>query len=94
MYFDNSPASTDQAKISFIVSRLADKALEWATAIWANVQNQIHEQFVKDFKSVFDCPHEGKSNGELLVKIRQGNRSVAAYVLEFRTLVVGVAGTN
>uniref|UniRef100_A0AAR2L781 DUF4939 domain-containing protein n=1 Tax=Pygocentrus nattereri TaxID=42514 RepID=A0AAR2L781_PYGNA len=32
VYFENSPVNSDSAKLSFIVSRLADRALEWATA--------------------------------------------------------------
>ena len=35
---------------------------------------------------MFDHPYEGKVSGELLVNLRQGNRSVVDYSLEFRTL--------
>ncbi|KAI4899522.1 hypothetical protein NFI96_011522 [Prochilodus magdalenae] len=39
--------------------------------------------------SVFDHPHDGKSQGELLSRLRQGSRSVAEYSLEFRTIAAG-----
>ncbi|KAI4902633.1 hypothetical protein NFI96_002208 [Prochilodus magdalenae] len=39
--------------------------------------------------SVFDHPHDSKSHGELLSRLRQGSRSVAEYSLEFRTIAAG-----
>uniref|UniRef100_A0A3B4D6I7 CCHC-type domain-containing protein n=1 Tax=Pygocentrus nattereri TaxID=42514 RepID=A0A3B4D6I7_PYGNA len=86
LFFDNFPASTDQARISFIVSRLSEKALEWATASWDHIHRMTYLQFLKEFKAVFDHPYEGKLSGELLAKLRQGNRSVVEYSLEFRIL--------
>uniref|UniRef100_A0AAR2JKV0 DUF4939 domain-containing protein n=1 Tax=Pygocentrus nattereri TaxID=42514 RepID=A0AAR2JKV0_PYGNA len=50
VFFDNFPASNDQAKISFLVSRLSDKALEWATASW------IGELLAKLRKSLSKAP--------------------------------------
>ena len=46
VYFDNSPASSDQAKIAFIVLRLASKALEWATASWTQIYRLSYAQFL------------------------------------------------
>ena len=68
------------------MSRLADKALEWATASWSQIHRLSYAQFIKEFKIVFDHPYEGKISGELLSKLHQGNRSVVEYSLEFRTL--------
>ena len=59
VYFENSPNSSDQAKISFIISRLMDKAREWATASWTHIHHLSYTQFIKEFKTVFDH-HEGK----------------------------------
>uniref|UniRef100_A0A3B1JRD6 Retrotransposon gag domain-containing protein n=1 Tax=Astyanax mexicanus TaxID=7994 RepID=A0A3B1JRD6_ASTMX len=86
IYFCNSPPSSDQSRIAFVVSRMTGKALDWATAVWPNLQTLTFEQFITELRSVFDHPREGKSSGEFLCKIRQGNRSVVEYALEFRTL--------
>ena len=86
VFFENSPRSSDQARISFVVSRLAGKALEWATASWTDIQHLSYSQFVTQFRTVFDHPYEGKVSGELLCQLRQGKRSVVDYSLEFRTL--------
>uniref|UniRef100_A0AAR2JVU4 CCHC-type domain-containing protein n=1 Tax=Pygocentrus nattereri TaxID=42514 RepID=A0AAR2JVU4_PYGNA len=86
VFFDNSPVGSDQAKISFVVSRLSEKALEWATASWPAFNGWTYERFLKEFKLVFDHPYEGKVSGELLTQLRQGPRSVVEYALEFRTL--------
>ena len=45
-----------------------------------------YAQFIKEFKLVFDHPYEGKISGELLAQLRQGDRTVVDYSLEFRTL--------
>uniref|UniRef100_A0A3B1K949 CCHC-type domain-containing protein n=1 Tax=Astyanax mexicanus TaxID=7994 RepID=A0A3B1K949_ASTMX len=65
VFFSNSPPTTDNAKIGFIISRLSGKALEWAT-----------------------------SNGELLLALKQGQKPVASYALEFRTLAAGSGWNN
>uniref|UniRef100_A0AAR2M0A3 DUF4939 domain-containing protein n=1 Tax=Pygocentrus nattereri TaxID=42514 RepID=A0AAR2M0A3_PYGNA len=86
VFFDNSPVATDQTKISFVVSRLAGKALDWATASWSSFSNWTYARFLKEFRLVFDHPYEGKVSGELLAQFRQGSHSVVEYALEFRTL--------
>uniref|UniRef100_A0AAR2KX96 Retrotransposon gag domain-containing protein n=1 Tax=Pygocentrus nattereri TaxID=42514 RepID=A0AAR2KX96_PYGNA len=92
VFFDNSPVGSDQAKISFVVSRLSEKALEWATASWPAFNGWTYERFLKEFKLVFDHPYEGKVSGELLTQLRQGPRSVVEYALEFRTLAASSGG--
>ncbi|KAL7825225.1 hypothetical protein AOLI_G00324320 [Acnodon oligacanthus] len=86
VFFENSACSTDQARISFVISRLTDRALEWATASWASLHQLTYDQFVREFKLVFDHLYEGKVSGEPLLRLRQGTRSVVDYALEFRTL--------
>uniref|UniRef100_A0A3B1K3I8 Retrotransposon gag domain-containing protein n=1 Tax=Astyanax mexicanus TaxID=7994 RepID=A0A3B1K3I8_ASTMX len=89
LFFVNSPVNVDAARISFFISCLTGKALDWATAIWPSIEGSTYEHFLKEFKLVFDHPHHGQSQGELLVKLRQGNRSVSDFALEFRTLAAG-----
>uniref|UniRef100_A0A3B1KC43 CCHC-type domain-containing protein n=1 Tax=Astyanax mexicanus TaxID=7994 RepID=A0A3B1KC43_ASTMX len=89
VYFSNSPVTTDQAKIGFIISRLSGKALEWATAVWDSISVASYTDFLDTFRSVFDHSRYGQSNGELLLALKQGHKPVATYALEFRTLAAG-----
>ena len=41
--FSNSPASTEQAKIAFVISHLSETALEWASAGWSCLQDVSYE---------------------------------------------------
>uniref|UniRef100_A0A3B1J381 Retrotransposon gag domain-containing protein n=1 Tax=Astyanax mexicanus TaxID=7994 RepID=A0A3B1J381_ASTMX len=85
LFFANSPVSVDAARISFFISCLTGKALDWATAIWPSIERSAYEHFLREFKLVFDHLHHGQCHWELLVQLRQGNRSVSDYTLEFRT---------
>ncbi|KAI4898691.1 hypothetical protein NFI96_020791 [Prochilodus magdalenae] len=89
IFFSNSPPSSDKACISFVISRLSGKALDWATAVWATYESGTYEQFIQDFKAVFDHPHEGRAAGELLFQLHQGPRTVADYAVDFRTVAAG-----
>uniref|UniRef100_A0A3B1J024 ribonuclease H n=1 Tax=Astyanax mexicanus TaxID=7994 RepID=A0A3B1J024_ASTMX len=86
VFFSNSPPASDKAKIGFIISRLSGKALDWATAIWESISESSYDTFLSIFRSVFDHTRYGQSSGELLISLKQGKLSVAAFALEFRTL--------
>ena len=45
--------------------------------------------FLTEFKKVFDHPTAGQDVGARLTSLHQGNRTVAAYSTEFRTLAAG-----
>uniref|UniRef100_A0A3B1JYM9 Gypsy retrotransposon integrase-like protein 1 n=1 Tax=Astyanax mexicanus TaxID=7994 RepID=A0A3B1JYM9_ASTMX len=94
VFFSNSPPTTDEAKIGFIISRLSGKALEWATAIWEDLSGASYTDFLATFRSVFDHSRYGQSNGELLLALKQGQKPVASYALEFRTLAAGSGWNN
>ncbi|KAI4890785.1 hypothetical protein NFI96_028572, partial [Prochilodus magdalenae] len=89
LFFSNSPPSSDSARISFVVSRLTGRALDWATAVWRSYGQATYERFIQDFSEVFDHPNEGRSSGELLIRMRQGIRPVAEYALDFRIVAAG-----
>ncbi|KAI4904958.1 hypothetical protein NFI96_002247 [Prochilodus magdalenae] len=74
IYFANSPPCADQARIAFVVSLLIGKALDWATAVWPSYERGTYEDFIKDFKAVFDHPNEGTGWNEpaLLTAFRHG----------------------
>uniref|UniRef100_A0A3B1JLI6 ribonuclease H n=1 Tax=Astyanax mexicanus TaxID=7994 RepID=A0A3B1JLI6_ASTMX len=94
VFFSNSPPTTDNAKIGFIISRLSGKAPEWATAIWEEVSGASYADFLTLFRSFFDHSRYGQSNGELLLALKQGQKPVASYALEFRTLAAGSGWNN
>ena len=48
----------------------SENLLEWATAVWSRIQDMCYEQFLKDFKTVFEHPRDGYFSGELLCKLK------------------------
>ncbi|XDV53693.1 hypothetical protein PO909_022129 [Leuciscus waleckii] len=62
--------------------------MEWATALWAggNLAFPSYDNFLAQFREVFEHPAGGKDPGELLLSLRQGGSSAADYTLTFRTL--------
>ncbi|KAI4878293.1 hypothetical protein NFI96_008781, partial [Prochilodus magdalenae] len=80
---------SDRSRISFVVSRLTGRALDWATAVWSAYQTRTYDEFLSDFGAVFDHPHQDRAAGDQLVRLHQGARSVASYALDFRTIAAG-----
>ncbi|ROL54060.1 Retrotransposon-like protein 1 [Anabarilius grahami] len=80
--------STDTAKIAFIISQLQGKALQWADSLWTQKGSVVksYPAFVSHFREVFGRPLTDSSNGEKLYNLKQGNRNVTDYTLQFRTL--------
>lgn len=79
---------TEMAKISYLVSFLRGRALQWAGAVWDTgcTQSVTFEQFLTQFKSVFGKPRGDTSASEQLYQIRQGSDNLPDYVIRFRTL--------
>ena len=90
LYFDQQTQSysTDESRVSFICSLLTGRALEWATALWYGGQLSFpsYNEFLTQFREVFEHSAGGKDPGELLLTLRQGNSTAADYTLSFRTL--------
>ncbi|ROJ30503.1 Retrotransposon-like protein 1 [Anabarilius grahami] len=80
--------STDTAKIAFIISQLQGKALQWADSLWTQKGSIVksYPAFVSHFREVFGKPLADSSIGEKLYNLKQGNRNVNDYALQFRTL--------
>lgn len=80
--------SSDRFRIAYIITLLTDKALKWATAVWAK-QGSVCSS-LKDFQEemllVFDQSTTGPDTAKLLMTIRQDKHSVTDYAIEFRTL--------
>ena len=90
IYFDNQPNrfQTSESRVSFIVSLLTGRALDWAVAALKKTQSFFSDfpAFVSEFRLVFDHPPVGPDAQSKLLTISQGNRSVAEYSVEFRLL--------
>ncbi|KAJ7997583.1 hypothetical protein DPEC_G00230520 [Dallia pectoralis] len=83
--------SDDRSRVDFTISLLTGRALDWATALWAADVPELNSeaQFKTLFREVFDHPVSGRGVGDQLCELKQGNRTVADYALEFRTLAAG-----
>uniref|UniRef100_A0A674NB00 CCHC-type domain-containing protein n=1 Tax=Takifugu rubripes TaxID=31033 RepID=A0A674NB00_TAKRU len=79
---------SDEAKVGFITSLLADKALSWAIAAvdLDPCLSSDYSAFRREFKAVFEHPTYGEDAASRLLALQQGSRSVAEYTLEFRIL--------
>uniref|UniRef100_A0A674NDZ4 CCHC-type domain-containing protein n=1 Tax=Takifugu rubripes TaxID=31033 RepID=A0A674NDZ4_TAKRU len=79
---------SDEAKVGFITSLLADKALSWAIAA-VDLDPRLssdYSAFRREFEAVFEHPTYGEDAASRLLALQQGSQSVAEYTLEFRIL--------
>lgn len=89
MMFQQRPQTfvSDQSKIQYLLGLLRGRALAWAEAVYSSqsVGTWSYEDFVQRMKAVFDHPdYQGNASNRLL-NLRQGNRSVADYSVDFWT---------
>ncbi|XP_051515080.1 uncharacterized protein LOC127418541 [Myxocyprinus asiaticus] len=78
----------DEARVSFIVSLLSGKALDWAMSVWSreNILKGSLSHFLARLREVFEHSEGRKVPGELLLSLKKGNRSAAEFALSFRRL--------
>ena len=92
LVFDLQPHSyaTDKARMPFVIELLRGRALEWASAIWEQQDTCMgsYQEFTAEMRKLFDHPVRGKDAAKRLFSLCQGARSVADFVIEFRTLAV------
>ncbi len=82
---------SDQARIAYVLTLLAGKALAWARAVW-NAQAPCYtsySSFEGEFKRVFHHPLFGRQASKQLLTLRQRTQSAAEYAIQFRTLAAG-----
>uniref|UniRef100_A0A8C5PHN1 ribonuclease H n=1 Tax=Leptobrachium leishanense TaxID=445787 RepID=A0A8C5PHN1_9ANUR len=96
--FENNPGScvSDKAKVGYLINHLTDKALLWATPLWENKKPIIYdyEGFTSELKRTFDPSRRATNAGRSLFHIKQGNRRVSDYAIEFKTLTSEVHWPN
>lgn len=90
LVFTQKPVTyaSDSSKVAFIMGLLKGRALDWAAAKWQNnpeIRNNF-SAFEEELRRVFDHPVQGREASKRLLTLHQGNRSVADYSVEFRTL--------
>lgn len=87
LYFTTQMNTSDQQKITQLVSLLTGRALTWATAVVERGENvSCYKRFMSVCKQVFNHAPERKEVVERLLGIKQAARHVVEYALDFRTL--------
>uniref|UniRef100_A0A3P9PNV6 Retrotransposon gag domain-containing protein n=1 Tax=Poecilia reticulata TaxID=8081 RepID=A0A3P9PNV6_POERE len=86
--FNHSPHcfSHDGAKSSFIISHSSGQALDWAESRFSSstTYDCTFEEFLKEFKHAFNQDSDKILNSRDLLEIKQGQRTVAEFAIDFR----------
>uniref|UniRef100_A0A9J8A6A5 Retrotransposon gag domain-containing protein n=1 Tax=Cyprinus carpio carpio TaxID=630221 RepID=A0A9J8A6A5_CYPCA len=92
MHFSLQPRTfaKERAKVAFVLTLLTGRAALWGTAVWEN-QDPCCASFQSlsaEMRWVFDRAVAGREAARKLAELRQHERSVSDYSIEFRTLAV------
>lgn len=86
--FNHSPQSfvQDGSKISFVISLLSGRALDWAEARFPMPTDYgcSFDDFLKEFKRVFNQDCDETSASHDLWTLKQGHKMVADFSIDFR----------
>ena len=84
----SSRFQSDESRIGFVAGAFTSQALTWYTAIADKTPSLLHdyEQFRVAFLRIFSSPSEIEDAAVRIHKIKQGNRSVSEYAVEFRVI--------
>ena len=79
---------SDESRVGFVAGAFTSRALEWYTAIAERTPELLHNypRFRESFLGVFSSPTEVEDAAVKIHKIRQGNRSVSDYAVEFKVI--------
>ncbi|XP_039509537.1 protein LDOC1-like [Pimephales promelas] len=87
MHFALQPRTfqSEQAKVAFVITLLTGKAALWGTAVWENQDPccASFQDLSAEMKRVFDRAVAGREAARVLADLRQGERSVSDFSIEF-----------
>lgn len=80
--------ATEAAKVGYVITHLTGRARLWGTAEFDRQTPACtsFDAFAEEMKKVFDLGSSAAEASQELMSIRQGNRTVAEYSIDFRTL--------
>lgn len=90
IHFELQPSSfpTERSRVAFVISLLSGKAKQWGTAEWQNnsVSCSSYSEFSKELIRVFDPVLPNREAARRLYSLRQGERSVTSFIIDFHVL--------
>ncbi len=90
LYISLQPSSfpTEESKIAFVITLLSGWAALWGTTVWEQKLPccTLFQSFSEEIRKVFDRAASSREAARLLAELRQGDRSVTDFSIEFRTL--------
>ncbi|KAK2864284.1 hypothetical protein Q7C36_003438 [Tachysurus vachellii] len=66
---------TENSRIAFVCSLFTGKAFDWATAVWGENAFRTFENFLAQFRTVFDHSATGESTEERLLAVSAGRKA-------------------
>ncbi len=96
MHFSLQPRTfnNERTKVAFVLTLLTGRAALWGTAVWENQDPccASFQDLSAEMRRVFDRAASGREAARMLADLRQGERTVSDFSIEFRTLAPAWAG--
>ncbi|CAJ1081228.1 hypothetical protein LDENG_00284880 [Xyrichtys novacula] len=79
--------ATEPAKVAFVINHLTGRARLWGTAEWERRSRACasFDLFAAELRKVFGFENSGSDSARGLMGLKQGERTVADYSIDFRT---------
>ena len=86
--FQPSAFPTERSRVEYIISLLTGRARDWGTAEWERNSPTCAtvDSFSTGFRKIFDHVTPGREAARGLLRLTQGDRTVADYAIEFCTI--------